>query len=155
MNADLVTKEHSMKNSIKFLGLIAIVAIMGLSFAACEGPQGPMGPQGPQGDPGTNGPKGDPGGVLTYIPAESGLLGTTWNGLYNGATPYELTFSNDGYTFTDTNKNTSSVSTYDVVSYGKRPDGTHFATALRSSNTYMLKVEGNTLTFSGMTYTKQ
>jgi hypothetical protein len=132
-----------MKNAIKFLGLIAIVAVIGLSFAACGDPE-----QGPAG------PKGDPGGLLPYIPQESGLLGTTWNGLYNDVTPYELTFSNDGYAFTDTNKNTSTVNTYDVLSYGKRPDGSHIVTALRSSNTSILKVEGNTLTF-GMSYTKQ
>jgi hypothetical protein len=117
-----------MKNAIKFLGIIALIAVIGLSFAACGDPE-----QGPTGE---KGEKGDPGGLLPYIPAESGLLGSTW---ILSSPNYRAAFSNDGYTFTDTNIGSGNVDTYAVHSYGKRPDGTHIVYVVRSSGSNYLR----------------
>jgi hypothetical protein len=116
-----------MRNLIRFLGIIALVAVIGFSFVACgDAEQGPMGPQGDKGDTGQQGNKGDTGPegpmrpdiLLSYIPEESGLWGTTWKSA-GGTT---VIFSNDGLSYTSSyNQNTV---THQILSYGKRLDGT-------------------------------
>jgi hypothetical protein len=149
-----------MKNSIKWLGIIALIAVIGFSFVACgEGPEGPQGDPGTNGTNGTNGQKGDKGDtgsegpmrpdiLLTYIPEESGLLGTTWRRNTNTAI-----INNDGYTIGWTLG--SSQVTDQVLSYGKRPDGSHVVTSLEGSTVTLYRISGNTMTVGGSTtYTK-
>ena len=118
-----------MKNIIKLFGIIALVAVIGFSVIACEGPAGP---------------KGDPGDVLSYIPAESGLRGSVWN--QNGGS-YKITFSNDGYSVEYVS---TSPYTYLVGSYGKRPDGTQVIFFYFSA----VSISGSTLTYLSETYTR-
>jgi hypothetical protein len=146
-----------MKNALKFLGLIALVAVIGFSFVACgEGPQGEQGETGQQGEKGEKGDPGTPGtgaGMLPYIPAESGLLSTTWIE-DDDPNPYTLTFSGDGYTVTRT-VGSSSGTDFQVINYGKRPDGSLFVTAVSFNTIYYFTISGNTLTWNSVTYTKQ
>jgi hypothetical protein len=133
-----------MKNALKFLGLIAFVAIIGFSFVACgEGPQGEQGETGPQGEKGETGPqgekgdKGDPGtgsggGMLPYIPQESGLLGTVW--IENNSNPYTVTFNDGESAFKRTYISTT---TFQVISYFKKADGTYQVVGVTSSSTFI------------------
>jgi hypothetical protein len=138
-----------MKNALKFLGLIALVAVIGFSFAACgDAEQGPTGPKGDKGDTGQKGDEGPmrPDILLTYIPEESGLLGTTWT----RSDSISTIINSDGYTMTFNN-----TTTYQVISYGKRPDGSHVLTFINSTTPSLLIISGNTLTIGTTTYTKQ
>jgi hypothetical protein len=132
-----------MKNSIKWIEIVALIAVIGFSFAACgEGPEGPKGETGPQG-PAT-------GGMLPYIPAESGLLGTVWDqDIDPPHTGVKLTFSSDGYTL----NRVAEICT--VTGYGKRPDGSHVVTFFHYTYSEFLTVSGNTIRYEGSTYTKQ
>jgi hypothetical protein len=133
----------SMKNAIKFFGFIALIAVIGFSFVACGDPE--QGPAGAKGDKGDTGPAG---GMLPYIPVESGLLGTTWN---QDEASGIITISDDGYF----------INNATVLSYGKRPDDVHIITCLdwgKNLNVYV--ITGNTLytgyhAYDGDTYTKQ
>jgi hypothetical protein len=137
-----------MKNALKFLGIIALVAVIGFSFAACEGPVGP------QGDTGTTGPQRTPGadgGMIPYIPAESGLLGTIWE--INGSNPIQsLIISDDGYTFSREGTNSS---TFQLLSYWKGTDSTATIQIISSGGTiWRIGINGNTLTWGNDTLTK-
>jgi hypothetical protein len=155
-----------MKNSIKWLGIIALIAVIGFSFVACgDAEQGPTGPKGDPGTNGTNGQKGDKGDtgsegpmrpdiLLTYIPAESGLLGTVWNRNSGSGT---VTIYENGYTM---RWYISVEEPLQVASYGKRPDGSHVINCKSNTqeNYYLFIITDNTLTFYGSsvtTYTKQ
>jgi hypothetical protein len=152
-----------MKNALKFLGLIALFAVIGFSFAACgEGPEGPQGDPGTNGTNGTNGQKGDKGdtgpegpsglsegGLLCYIPEESGLWGTVWNRTAGTGTTTKVTFDNDGYTVTCV-----PARTVEIESYGKRPDGTQLVYFTGWFNDRFV-ISGNTITTGTITFTKE
>jgi hypothetical protein len=130
-----------MKNALKLFGIIALIAVIGFSFAACGDAE--QGPAGPQGD------KGDPGGMIPYIPAESGLLGTVWAG--NDSNPdLALAISDDGYTVY------RNGGTYQLLSYWKGADGTVIQLVYSGTYIYIdrIGISGNTLTWGDVTFTK-
>jgi hypothetical protein len=139
-----------MKNLIRLLGIIAIVAVIGFSLVACgDAEQGPTGPQGEQGE------KGDPGGMIPYIPTESGLLGTFW--MVEDSDPIQaLAISYDGDTFYRIGTGSG---TYQLLSYWKGSDGTITIQLIRYSNYNMtvarIGINGNTLTWDDSAFTKQ
>jgi hypothetical protein len=143
-----------MRNLIRLFGLIALVAVIGFSFAACgEGADGKDGVDGKDGTDGTDGTPGADGGMIPYIPAESGLLGTVWD--QGGSVPYQtLIISGDGYTFT----RISTISTtYQLLSYWKGPDGAVTLQLLYDGNTNTIArigISGNTLTWGSTTLIK-
>jgi len=89
---------------------------------------------------------------MSYIPAESGLRGSTWT----IAAYSSIIFSADGYSAS------VSSNTYDIISYGKRPDNVQVIVVYSyssSSNTPHFFsswiINGNTLTYGDFTYTRQ
>jgi hypothetical protein len=136
---------NSYRRNLSILAFSLLLLAVSLAFASCEGPAGPKGSDGQQGP---TGPQGD---MLPYIPAESGLRGTTW--IEDDTLPYNIVISSDGYTITGTFINSSIGGVSYVGSYGKRPDGTHVI----SAGMHVFIINDNTLTVTGYSapFTKQ
>jgi len=114
--------------------LAALLAIAGIVFTACPQPCECESPTGPNRE-----------NVLPYIPAESGLRGSTWTSADTSST---IIFSTDGYNVS------SDPNTFTIISYGKRPDGAHMIVTSSSASSYWI-INGNTLTAGSNTYTRQ
>jgi hypothetical protein len=98
--------------------LFAALALCALLFTACEGPVGPTGPAGVNGIDGV-----DQIGILTAIPEESGLRGTSWtDSTATGTNTKTYGFSADGKIINITQAN-GVTNTYYVITCTKAPEG--------------------------------
>jgi hypothetical protein len=131
-----------MKNSIKWLGIIALIAVIGFSFVACgdaeQGPTGPTGDTGPTGPTGPAGPTGHAGAVKVVDSAGTEIgMAIFVNGTVPDSTSYTVDFmvitntciiTKGNYTF-QVNMVTGVISYASLVATGQSGAGTIYGAA--------------------------